>query len=69
MSSYGTQKPEFNVKSYAEGESGLTQALDRAEQLRRELKIGNNPIKVEKTTSAIDDLPFKNGGKIKSIFF
>ena len=65
MNSYGTFKPEFDVKAYAEKESGLAQALDRVEQLRKELKIGTIS---EKTSGVIDDLPFKNGGKIKSIF-
>ena len=59
---YKGAKPEFNLDSYASEGSGLSAALDRKYEILEELGI--SPIKKNTIDYFIEDLPFKNGGKI-----
>lgn len=59
---YKGAKPEFNLDSYASEGSGLGAALDRKYEILEELGINSN--KKGTIDYFIEDLPFKNGGKI-----
>ena len=59
---YKGAKPEFNLDSYASEGSGLSAALNRKYEILEELGINSN--KKGTIDYFIEDLPFKNGGKI-----